>query len=108
MIFLGWLIAAFCVVGVINLYLKSSGQSSRKLSNLSSSNAESINWINVFLYWLRVVFKPSDILDRFVKAVNEQARKSNVRPYAFLLSPVFFHIQFSEASLGKQVPPEDS
>ena len=103
MLFLGWLLAAFVVVGAINIYLKYCGQTSRSQTCLSSSKSESLHWINVFFQWLNVSFKSLDIFGSILKAINEQARKCNVSDFP---TPVRFWQACNQTSgLSGFMPP---
>jgi len=86
MLFLGWLLAAFLVVGAINVYLRFFGRP--KLGSASSllgtganslgGPAESCQWINSLLSWLYLHYDhPPEFVDTWLRSLNEHARKQS-------------------------------
>lgn len=88
MLFLGWLVAAFLVVGAINLYLRFFGlPKGRSRSALDSSShpaatvkgGESVQWINSALSWLYLHYNSTpELIESWLRALNDTARKHPV------------------------------
>ena len=84
MLFLGWLLAAFTVVGVINLYLKFFGHANKRTnlrlkSSLSSGTEETVLWLNGLFSWFSKHYKSTpEFVDAWIRSLNEQIRKTNV------------------------------
>ena len=85
MLFLGWLLAAFTVVGLINLYLKFFGHTHkpqsnfRTISNFSPGREESISWLNDVISWFSKHYTATpEFVAAWISSLNEQLRKSNV------------------------------
>ncbi len=93
MLFLGWLLAAFIVVGCINIYLRFFGRLKPAGSSAQTGVAagpggvntgapgagESCQWVNSLLSWLYLHYEHTpEFIDCWLKALNEQARKQTV------------------------------
>lgn len=85
MLFLGWLLAAFLVVGAIHLYLRFFGHpKSRRgiteANTVTAKNGESLEWLNTALSWLNQHYSNTpEFVDAWIRALNEQARKQQVK-----------------------------
>lgn len=91
MLFLGWLLAAFLVVGAINLYLRFFGlpryRKGGVLNGIVSRGlglggapalrgGETANWINSALSWLYLHYNSTpELVEAWLKALNDEARK---------------------------------
>ena len=94
MLFLGWLLAAFLVVGCINLYLRffgrprlrgAPGQEGTGAGGpgygglVAGDGSETVNWINSSISWLYLHYDNTpEIVESWLKALNEAARKQTV------------------------------
>ncbi len=87
MLFLGWLAAAFIVVGLINIYLRfrlkpaGSGLVGRGGPEgvRAPGAGESCQWVNSLLSWLYLHYEHTpEFVDCWLKALNDQARKQTV------------------------------
>ena len=100
MLFLGWLLAAFLVVGAINIYLKFFGRP--KLRGIggetgggflgfggvsaSAGPGESCQWVNALFSWLYLHYDSSpEFVDNWLRSLNEQARKHTVNIFLCIL-----------------------
>ena len=82
MLFLGWLLAAFVVVGCINIYLRFFRGRKDQLSigGGFTSTGETCHWINSAISWFFLHYdKTPTFIDCWVKALNDHVRKHNVR-----------------------------
>ena len=90
MLFLGWLLAAFVVVGAINLYLRFFGhpkQSSQSIcgGGISPRDGETAQWLNAYFTWIHKHYlNTPELVEAWIRAVNEQTRKHSVS--AFILN----------------------
>ena len=83
MLFLGWLLAAFVVVGAINLYLRffAKPKSKRGVTGggVTPLHGESVDWLNNILSWLFNHYSHTpDLVDAWLRAVNDQLKKQQV------------------------------
>ena len=92
MLFLGWLLAAFIVVGCINLYLRFFGRPRAKgLAGADGAGSgvvgsgglagegEPCQWINSTIAWLYLHYENTpEIVDSWLRALNEAARRQPV------------------------------
>lgn len=103
MLFLGWLLVAFAVVGLVNLYLRFFGlpkafQRRRGLDwrsvdgpgSLANSGAlrggETVQWINSAVAWIYENYpKRPEFIETWMKALSEEAKKYTVSDLRFLL-----------------------
>ena len=94
MLFLGWLVAAFLVVGAINLYLRFFGlprNKNRRDESVHPSSTvkggESVQWINSALSWLYLHYNSTpELIESWLRALNEQTRK---HPVSLLFTSLF-------------------
>ncbi len=101
MLFLGWLLAAFLVVGAINLYLRffglprarksvaggtvewTAGGHAAGATPVSLAGAESCQWLNVILRWFHLQHNKSPtFVETCLKVLNEQAHRRTVSTYS--------------------------
>ena len=86
MLFLGWLLAAFLVVGAINLYLRffglpkyrrfRDGVSRDGLLSAGGGAGESCNWLNTTLSWIQLHYNSTpEFVDAWLRALNDHAKK---------------------------------
>lgn len=97
MLFLGWLLCAFLVVGAIHLYLRFFGHPKKKGitggEDISSKNGESLEWLNSALSWLFHHYNNTpEFVDAWIRALNDQSRKQQVFFNNFLF--IFFKSLF--------------
>ncbi len=91
MLFLGWLLAAFLVVGAINIYLKFFSKSKGKVDawgkgtvtggggTRTLGDGESCQWVNSVLSWLYLHYDHTpELIESWLRSLNEQARKHSV------------------------------
>ena len=106
MLFLGWLLAAFIVVGLINIYLRFFGRLKPAGSGVTGGTwgapgvavvgapgaGESCQWVNSLLSWLYLHYEHTpEFVDCWLKALNEQARKQTVSTCFTLHLLLSFH-----------------
>jgi len=84
MLVLGWLTAAFLVIGVIHavVRLRRAGVGWRPGSVLAvtagGGRGETVRWLNVVVSWLRERQRTDWLVDQCLKALAEQAKKQTV------------------------------
>ena len=99
MLFLGWILVAFVVVGVVNLYLrffgvpKGRGQSIQDggpagaraggshggSASVAAGGGETCQWLNAAVSWIYLHYDQTpELVDCWIRALNEQARKHTV------------------------------
>ena len=83
MLFLGWLLAAFLVVGCINIYLRFFRGRKDQISGIGglgfANTGETCQWINSAISWLFLHYdKTPAFIDCWVRALNEHVKKHNV------------------------------
>jgi hypothetical protein len=104
MLFLGWLVAAFLVVGAINLYLRFFGLPKGRSRNALDSSShpaatvkggESVQWINSALSWLYLHYNSTpELIESWLRALNDTARKH----------PCEYQIKFDRVQAGSTPP----
>ena len=96
MLFLGWLLAAFVVVGAINVYLRFFGRGKGRPGGVllgsgpttSGTAGETCQWLNSVLSWLFLHCDHTpDFIDAWMRGLSEQARKNTLVSRIPLLYP---------------------
>jgi len=81
MLFLGWLAAAFLVIGVIHavVKLRRAGVGWRPMSTvIGEGGRETVRWLNLVMSWLRERQRTDWLVDQCLKALSESAKKHMV------------------------------
>jgi hypothetical protein len=106
MLFLGWLLAAFVVIAVVNLYVRFV-KSRRGLAAGSRaatdgggfaarvSGGETVRWLNEALAWLGEHQQVSWIVERWLKALTDEAKKHSERADV--------QVRFDKSDIGQKM-----
>ena len=105
MLFLGWILVAFVVVGVVNLYLRffgvpkgrgasiqnagpagaRAGGSHGSSASVAPGGGETCQWLNAAVSWIYLHYDQTpELVDCWIRALNEQARKHTVSSGGYL------------------------
>ena len=88
MLLLGWLAAAFLVIGVIRtlVRLRRAGVGWRAGSMIAvtaGGGRETVRWLNLVMSWLRERQRTDWLVDECLKSLSEEARKHTVSTECF-------------------------
>jgi len=83
MLFLGWLAAAFLVIGVVHAVLRlrrggSGWLQGTRIPVTAGGGKETVRWLNLVMSWLRERQRTDWLVDECLKALCEEAKKHSV------------------------------